>query len=109
MNFAQNIKYYNFSYKYKSFCILAIAAGMMLCASFSLIFDGAITGPDESVYLSELFSIPSQFSFIFTPFCLTFFGIIFGVVFIIITKNILDKYDNVQVDELTGFFLKWNF
>jgi hypothetical protein len=43
----------------------------------------------------------------FTPAQFVFIGVLTGVVFIIITKRVLDKYEDVSFAELDGTNIEW--
>jgi hypothetical protein len=76
--------------------ISAIAGGMMIAASWSLVHEAAD-------YQTEDFGILSYFGDFFHPLChskwRTAFGFAIGILFIVLTKWVLDRYDAVDALE----------
>lgn len=67
----------------------AIAGGMMLAASCSLVLEAV-----EFTEVEGLFKLPA--------FYRTGLGLSIGVLFIIATKRILDQYDHLKLGEIQG-------
>mmetsp|Transcript_1220 Transcript_1220/g.1597 ORF Transcript_1220/g.1597 Transcript_1220/m.1597 type:complete len:354 (+) Transcript_1220:101-1162(+) len=65
-----------------------IAAGMMLSASCSLMYEGATNEAGEDVALSETWRVA--------------IGAVAGLLFIVLTKQILDKYEDLKLGDLQG-------
>ncbi len=70
-------------------CITAIAAGMMMAASYSLVVEGiAFTESDDTSTISSTVR--------------TIIGSTFGLLFILSTKSFLEKHEDLKVGELAG-------
>jgi len=64
----------------------ALAGGMMLAASYSLAFEGANFAEAQEI----------------EPFYRTGFGVLLGILFIIVTKNVLAGHEDVKLGEIQG-------
>ncbi|CAB1101572.1 unnamed protein product [Ectocarpus sp. CCAP 1310/34] len=81
----------------------AIAAGMMLSASFSLVSEGAtVVEPNGSTAeWSAVFA-----AFLGAPWARVVLGVVAGLVFILSTKKVLDNYEDIKLGELHGMDAK---
>ncbi|CAN0255188.1 unnamed protein product [Ectocarpus sp. 13 AM-2016] len=81
----------------------AIAAGMMLSASFSLVSEGAtVVEPDGfTAEWSVVFA-----AFLGAPWARVVLGVVAGLVFILSTKKVLDNYEDIKLGELHGMDAK---
>jgi zinc transporter ZupT len=69
----------------------AVAAGMMIAASYSLFTEGCVV--EELEHLSDLY---------YSTHIRTIFGAILGLIFIVATKTFLDTHDDIHVGSLGG-------
>jgi zinc transporter ZupT len=74
-----------------SFHLLAVAAGMMVAASYSLFTEGCVV--EELEHLSDMY---------YSTHIRTIFGALLGLAFIIGTKKFLDAHEDIHVGSLGG-------
>lgn len=77
----------------------AIAAGMMLSASYSLVSEGATVQEPEGMFGEGMGALTA-------PWVRVAAGVLAGLVFILSTKKVLDKYEDLKLGELHGIDAK---
>ena len=70
----------------------AIAAGMMLSASFSLVSEGVSLEPDGAMVAGYAVS----------HLCRVLAGIVLGILFVVCTKSYVEKYEDLNFGDITG-------
>lgn len=74
----------------------AVAGGMMLAASYSLVYEGVTLYEHAGLYIFPLWKDP----LVIGPAIRTISGFFLGILFIVVTKKILDQFEDLNIDQI---------